>query len=41
MVKSVEKRAQPWKAHWVPKKKVEEEKAYGFPEGETIAIFGN
>lgn len=37
----VEKRAQPWKAYWTLEKNVEEEKAYGFPKGEIVAIYGN
>lgn len=36
-----EKRSQPWKAHWPPQKNVANEKAYGFAEGETVAIYGN
>jgi hypothetical protein len=36
-----EKRSQPWKAHWPPQKNVAIEKAYGFAEGETVAIYGN
>ena len=37
----VEERAQPWKAYWAPKINTGDEKAYGFPKGEIIAIYGN
>lgn len=36
-----EKRSQPWKKHWSPNDKLENEAAYGFKVGEVIAIWGN
>jgi hypothetical protein len=38
---NTEKRSQPWKAHWPPKKDICKGIAYGVPKGQVVVIFGN
>jgi hypothetical protein len=37
----MDRRKQPWKAHWPPKKGAAAGAPYGFEKGQTIVIFGN
>ena len=38
---NVDRRIQPWKAYWPPKKVATAGAPYGFEKGQTIVIYGN